>query len=220
MRFRSTEMNDDYAALDRLNSWLRAPQPLFCVMRSRLKPVVYWVKNAAILGASKVQPIGLRRVKFVARCRVCGGSGIFERWHWSEDHEDEGEFCRTCNATGNVTLKFIESTIGPFRWHTPEMHWRGASLDVYVPFSADGDYEDAADWKPNTPGKPLTPAEVERDALTVLHAWPKDFGFIVEFHNREACVQKQYGVTDMAKAETWIHTMRSEAELREHICAG
>ncbi|MDX1951474.1 MAG: hypothetical protein SFY81_04780 [Verrucomicrobiota bacterium] len=184
-------------ALDRLNSWVRARNQRAWLLQSKLEPVIYWTKTKAILSASKQWQINLRRVAVKKPCRVCGGTGtwVSDRAYWysNEEYEDcllnYGETCRKCNGSGTVLLRFVETTIGPIRWHTPSERWDASSLDVYVPFPGHAYkgaefFEVSTDWEPNRPGKPLSVKEVERDMLVLLKAFPKDVCFALEFHHR------------------------------------
>ena len=211
-------------ALDRLNSWLRsdlAPNRYWCPLRSAFKSTIYWVKTKAILETSKRWHIGMRRVMVRKPCRTCDGKGnwVPDRWGgWEEETWEEyaanyGEPCRKCEATGTVTLKFIETTIGPLRWHTPSEKWWSSSLDVYVPFpsfhhearahTAYQYYELAEGWEPNQPGRPMTNAEAERDMLLILREWPHEVCFALDYQHHTG-FEKQWNCPDWRAAERWI----------------
>lgn len=208
-------------ALDRLNSWIRADRQSWCAVRSSLKPIIYWTKTQAILEVSKRYHIGLRRVMVRKPCRTCGGTGnwVPDRWNgWEEETWEEyaanyGEPCLKCEATGTVTLKFVESTIGPIRWHTPSEKWWSSSLDVYLPFpsfhhearahTAYQFYQLADDWQPDQPGRPMSLSEVERDMLLILRQWPHEVCFAADFHHRTK-LETQWNCPDAGKAEAWI----------------
>lgn len=189
-------------ALDRLNSWIRCCEPFWDRPRDQMKRTVYWVKTHAILDVSKRWNIGLRRVKVIKPCRSCDGTGTWvpERWNgwqadtWEEYRDNYGERCRTCNGFGKVNLLFIESTIGPIRWHTPADKWYMSSLDVYLPFpsfygerDAENFYEAAEDWEPLQPGRPLSHGDALRDMVILLRAWPHDVCFSLECAFRIGC---------------------------------
>jgi hypothetical protein len=204
-------------ALDRLNSWARAVEPWYCPARSSLKPVIYWTKTQAILETSKRYHIGLRRVMVKKPCRVCGGTGVYRDWNWrpwtDDESELDGEPCRKCTATGTVTLLFIESTLGPVRWHTPAERWFRSSLDVYVPFpcfygekDAERHYELSSDWEPNQPGRLLSNEEVARDMMLVLLEWPHEVAFSIDFHHR-AGLERQWRCPSILKAESWLRAL-------------
>lgn len=200
-------------ALDRLNSWLRSDAPLFCQVRSALRPVIYWTKTNAILATSKHYHIEMRRVMVKKPCRRCDGTGVWVPFDWTYSGRDGGRPCRGCRATGTATLKFIETTIGPVRWHTPAEHWYMSSLDVYVPFPSfygEGDehYELADGWEPNKKGRPLPLVEVERDMLVLLRAWPHEVAFSLDFHHR-CGIEKYWKRPDLLKAERWLNALFS-----------
>lgn len=205
-------------ALDRLNSWLRAEQPLCCPFRGPLKPVIYWTKTQAILLASKEWQIGMRRVMVKKPCRKCDGTGSWLPW-WADKCDDyccktyaefrvnHGETCRGCSGTGTATLKFVETTIGPLRWHTPAEKWYMSSLDVYVPFPSyygertDTHYELAEGWEPNQKGRPLGLAEVERDMAILLAAYTHEVCFSIDFHHH---LRLSYRHPDVSKVQAWL----------------
>lgn len=213
-----------FFALDRLNSWIRAEHPWYCVARSTFKPVIYWTKTKAILEATKVWQVPLRRVMVKKPCRSCSGTGswLSDRhyicWEEGETLEEAranyGERCRTCRGKGIVTLKFVESTIGPIRWHTPIEKWVSSSLDVYVPFPAfyasddDEGYVPADNWQPCQPGRPMVLEDVRRDMLILLEAFPKDVAFSVEYHEH---LGLSYHAPDLGKVERWIRGVVQKA---------
>jgi hypothetical protein len=171
-------------AVDRLNSWVRASDAGEWPLRSVIRPVVYWVKTQAILRASKEWTCQFRRVQVIVKCNRCGGDGIYYGWWWMPG--DKGETCRGCAGFGKARLRFIESTIGTIRWHTPIEKWYSSSLDVYVPFPSGyhprlEDFQDT-DWRPNAPGRRLSADEVLRDCRILLAAYPREFNFIVQYH--------------------------------------
>ena len=205
-------------ALDRLNSWLRSEQPILCPFRSALKPVIYWTKTKAILDTSKVWHIAMRRVMVKKPCRKCNATGIFLPWYWDPPDGDYknrngGRICWGCQGTGTATLQFIETTIGPLRWHTPAEKWYFASLDVYIPFPCFyGDrnneqyYELTTDWEPNQKGRPLPLPDVERDILILLNAFPHHVSFALDFHHHVG-IAKHYRFPNLRKAQAWLHDL-------------
>lgn len=215
-------------ALDRLNSWLRSKRPLWCSVQSSLKPVIYWTKTQAILDLSKHWHIGMRRVMVKKPCRRCDGTGYWISWFdegpsrflpeemsYDEYRANYGERCRGCKGTGTATLKFIETTIGPVRWHTPADKWYMSSLDVYVPFPSyypDGEehYELANGWEPEQPGRPLPMVDVERDMVTVLFAWPHEVCFSIDYHHH-AGLERTWKIPDIQKAEQWLRGLFERA---------
>lgn len=205
-------------ALDRLNSWLRSNQPLWCAARSALKPVIYWTKTHAILEVSKRYHVGLRRVMVKKQCRVCGGSGTW--FHYLGYQAEYGERCRACRGSGIVTLRFVETRIGPICWHTPAHKWASSSLDAYVPFpcfayeETDGLYEVCEGWEPCQTGRPMSLADAKRDMLIVLRQWPHDVCFSLDFHHH-AETEKHWRIPDVRKAETWLRGKFDSAALSQ-----
>lgn len=214
-------------ALDRLNSWIRSDRPWSCRARSALKPVIYWTKTQAILDMSRREHIAMRRVMVVKPCRRCEGTGTFlSDYVWNYYHYDGegtteelrsnyGERCWVCLGEGTVRLKFVATTIGPIRWHTPSEKWWSSGLEVYVPFpcfhgerNGDG-YELATDWALNQPGRAMTMAEVQRDMLIVLQAWPHDVCFSIDFHHNTK-FEPYYKCPRVAEAAAWIRELTQE----------
>lgn len=197
-------------ALDRLNSWLRSDNPAWCPVRSALKSTIYWTKTKAILDYSRRWHIGMRRVMVRKPCRACNGTGT---WLSDMHYCDSGERCFGCDATGTATLKFIETTIGPLRWHTPSEKWFSSSLDVYVPFQSfhhearghvtDQYYALAEGWEPNQPGRWMPMTEVERDMLLVLREWPHEVCFAIDYQH-SAGLERTWNCPDERRAERWI----------------
>lgn len=210
-------------ALDRLNSWVRTREPFCLAPRDCLKPVIYWTKTNAILDVSKRWHIGLRRVMVKKPCRKCDGTGIWApmQWGgWEEDTYEEyranyGKPCWTCQARGTVHLKFIETTIGPLRWHTPAEKWYSSSLDVYLPFKTYWEQHDRGDswfeeetngWEPNQPGRPLQNDDALRDAIIVLNEWPHEVCFSIDYHFH-AGLERTWNCPDVRKAEDWLRDL-------------
>lgn len=199
-------------ALDRLNSWLRAKQDGLRVLQSKFREIVYWTKTHAILAAAKEMHVEFERLVVPIKCRRCDGSGI-----WYSDYDIDAEHperCRGCDATGIAKLRFVGSTIGPIRWHTPRHKWRSASMDHYLGLpqewcEADEEFKISEGWSVNKVGKPMTVAEVERDMLAILHAYPKDVAFSIDFHHH-AKIMPQWGCPNVLKAEEWLRA-RCEA---------
>lgn len=203
-------------ALDRLNSWLRSDQPIYCPVRSALKPIIYWTKTKSILETSKREQIKLRRVKVRKPCRKCDGTGTWvpQRWGgWEAETYEEyrnnyGEPCWGCKATGTATLLFVESQLGPVRWHTPAEKWRGSSLDVYVPFDVPIEFEhyEETNWEPNQKGRPMLIPDVERDMLIILNSFPVDVSFSIDFHHHTR-IMPQWRCPHVDVAEAWIKNL-------------
>lgn len=136
-------------ALDRLNSWVRSKSwyPDGCGPKNW----IYAMKGTALRQAFALGLRADRSVYYMATCRDCGGTGRYvDNTGFAHDH------CWACENTGEVKLRFVESTIPAGKqliiWHSP------------FPRSASGYITEAevpvTDWKPNTPGRDMTPAEV------------------------------------------------------------
>lgn len=214
-------------ALDRLNSWLRAEDFDQWRLRSALKRAIYYTKTQAILDLTRRWHVGLKRVMVLKNCRRCDGSGLWvphDCYFWDGESRDDyranyGERCRGCDGTGKALLLFVESVIGPVRWHTPIKEWHSSSLDTYVPFptfygavnhqNALRWYAPAWDWEPNRPGRPLTCEQIERDIILVLRAWPHPLCFALdyEFHDRLEVV---FGEPDVERAAAGLRRLIRE----------
>lgn len=96
-----TDLPEILSALSRLNVHARA---WGCG-----KKAIYAYKTfAAAEFATEARPV------FVpVKCHHCNGTGIYRDW----DGYERGP-CYRCTK-GIVTLRFVESTIGDFRWHHP-----------------------------------------------------------------------------------------------------
>lgn len=128
-----------------------------------------------------------RPVFVMVRCHHCGGTGTYRDW----GGEPRGP-CHRCTK-GVATLRFVESTIGPYRWHHPAETSGHEVLDAAWGittrrFLANGDeiatladgterpiiYAQAEGWGPNLPGaEKLTPDEACR-LLNVVEDWLRD----------------------------------------------
>lgn len=207
-------------ALDRLNSWLRSEDSFWCPACSTFKSVIYWTKTQAILAASKEWHIGMRRIMVQKPCRRCGGTGLWlpDYYYDESGRREGGKPCRGCRATGTAKLLFIETTIGPLRWHTPAEKWCMSSLDVYVPFKSyypDGYeyYALSTDWEPNQKGRSLTLDQAERDMLILLHTYPHEVCFSIDYHHH-AGLEHQWRIPNLPKAERWIRDQFLTAKQR------
>lgn len=218
-------------ALDRLNSWVRSMWPYWSHVQSTLTPVIYWTKTQAILEASRRWHIGMRRVMVKRPCRRCDatGSWIPRDADWYEDLSVEeyranyGERCRGCAGTGTAVLKFVESRIGPVRWHTPAHKWHSSSLDVYVPFpcfigGGDEMYDEAQDWEPQRPGRSMTAAEVHRDMLILLQAYPHHVAFALDYHYHTK-IERRYGYPALPVAREFLDRLFERDRLLDEMQA-
>lgn len=150
-------------AIDRLNSFVRTSDEH---LYPGLMHHVYAMKASAIATANE-QGLAVRRRVFVrVKCSRCGGSGV-----WVGRYEELP--CRACEAAGLKRLDFTETTIGrtlhtacdwpadwqELRWHSPRCQ-------------ADDGAEEVTDWKPRTPGRPMTPIEVVEALNLAEPVWP------------------------------------------------
>lgn len=143
------------AAVDRLNSYVRTRE---ADAHFGLKPHVYRLKSFVMGAADAAGATMRRRIVVDARCNSCYGSGKWGR---------RNEPCWTCKATGIKQLYFIETRIGKtlrcLDWPLADMVW-------HTPYSMIGygaeTAEKETDWKPLTPGNPLTIDEM----VTALNA--------------------------------------------------
>ena len=132
-----------------------------------------------------------RPVQVQVKCHHCSGTGTYTDWNG----EDRGP-CYRCTK-GVVMLRFIESTIGDYRWHHPmngdsgagtilNSAWGIASVsykdDAYphgVATLDDGTerpivYQQAEGWGPNLPGAENLPTDEACRLLNLVEAWIPD----------------------------------------------
>ncbi len=153
--------------VDRLNSWVRAPNFSrgYCSSRSR---VIYHYKKEAIKAA---QALGLTKhslVAIVLMCRDCQGKKRYtDQYGFTHDH------CNLCSSTGSVKLRFISTVIeaAGIRWYSPT-GWR------YPTSHFPSDWEkwpeqSPGDWTPNQPGNELTPDEAAESLIAVETFFPE-----------------------------------------------
>lgn len=182
-------------AIDRLNSWRRSKPSGHFISGSRtiLKPIIYWVKKHAILHAARQIPgVKFQRLKVKVKCQHCHKGDYYPDWFDEEHHKPL--VCNRCDGQGNATLRFIGTTIGDIKWHTPLHEFESSSLDHYIPFPVryPGTFEILADdlwtadagWAPHKPGRDLSLSDVERDLHLMRRAFTKDTDFIYKFHHR------------------------------------
>lgn len=155
------------AAVDTLNSFVRSPSCASMGYGYTYKHYFYrHIKRHAIRRLNEEGPCSHRRICVWAKCKSCGGTG-----NWREANSYRGAVkCYTCGGDGNVQLRFIEThvSVGPgYRWHTPAIEWSHiTSEDVESG-------EPPADWKPNTPGKDLTPEQFAVTTVVAETAFPR-----------------------------------------------
>ena len=147
------------ANVDRLNSWVRSDS---FALGSAGRYVIYHFKNQAIAEAKNAGLVdAVRAVYSVVTCRDCGGSKRYtDSWGYTHDH------CRRCSSTGTTRLRFAETTIGGYRWHTPRERTFSSSFPV-----VDWDKEEEArDWAPNEKDGRDLELDVALTALMELEA--------------------------------------------------
>lgn len=105
-------------SMDALNSHARAHG---CGSRA-----VYAYKTLISMHAALIDAAEIKLILTKVKCRSCGGTGRFTfDWEWTSS-PPRSDRCRTCRATGYVTLRFVQSTFGgrspgepTVRWHHP-----------------------------------------------------------------------------------------------------
>ena len=154
-------------AVDRLNSWVRSTSFSGGMCAIGLRRRIYEIKGQAIEAARGEFVCSHRPLTTIATCRDCGGSGRYTDWGGHE-----WPHCRACESSGNVRLRFVETTIlttdwriGSFRWHSPRERWT-------LPSSLLGVEIEPGDWHVNLPGRDLTLNEAARDLLACDARFP------------------------------------------------
>jgi hypothetical protein len=142
------------APLSRLNAWARLPYEQKLDMHEAAA-AIYRYKRTVLAEAIRAGIAQLRIVAVERPCKTCDPQcpGQFKRFGYEDEywHED----CRRCNATGRVTLRFVESNIDGFKWHTPRPKWDLSGLE-------DSAWENCelTEWTPEQPGAPLERIEL------------------------------------------------------------
>lgn len=215
---------DAILALDRLNSWVRSTS--YPHLAYGPKAWIYAMKRTVLRLAGEVKLREDRSIVVTVPCRDCGGTGRYiSGWGTRFDH------CYACNSSGEVALRFVESTIPAggreIVWHTPWMK-AGAMYD----------HENAVpvtDWVPNTPGCNMTPSEVCKALLvaedafatkTPRHHFDDEWGYDAaprtidqyDIHLGE-CVNATCGVCYRPVSAGVGHTARAgRIHWRERVC--
>jgi len=148
-------------AVDRLNSWVRAPGD----KGSNAKPMTYHLKNLALKALHAAGLTTHRPIRVYVKCRDCDGSGRY--WHWCGEQLDH---CWACNSTGKAALTFVETTIeaAGLRWHSPWTSFPLSTHGIEYPTQAT-----PTDWQPNLPGKAMEPWEVAAAFCEAERAFPE-----------------------------------------------
>ncbi len=148
-------------AIDRLNSWVRSDsaRPWFSSPRYAIYD---WKRNFIETCILAGRCDNVRAIRLSLTCRDCRGS---KRYTNSLGHTYD--WCRKCDSTGTVTLRFLVTTIHGFTWHTPEREtWR---IRLNLPEDFWQRSELSVDWEPNQKGIDLTTDQVAQ-WLNVLEA--------------------------------------------------
>lgn len=145
------ELHAILPAMARLNNWARVPYE----QRLGMDPPIYHYKRVVIKEAIRLGAASLRVISVERPCKTCNDTGqysIRDRYDYEIfDYED----CRRCQASGKVTLRFVESVIGSTRFHTPRPKW-----DLGLIEASDWEKPEVTDWTPEQPGAPIERLEL------------------------------------------------------------
>lgn len=147
------EVSSPLLSMAALNSWAHLPYEQH--MGFDCKSAIYSYKRRIITSALHSGECTIRLVQVERPCKTCKGTGTYEWIDWNDEDNREYEDCRRCRATGKVTLRFVESNINGFRWHTPVD--KGSFI---VPTEDEWKSAAQTDWVPEQPGKPLSRIEL------------------------------------------------------------
>jgi hypothetical protein len=171
-----------FAALDRLNTWIRAPKEGLW-FSSPWRAIYDW-KIELIRDAIASEIATLKPVKLTLNCRDCGGDG---KYMDSSGHL--WPHCRKCSSTGQTTLVFLASQMHGFTWHTPrDKAWRLA-----LPSTFFDSPEYSFDWEPNLPGKPMEVGQVAACLNSLEPIMPKP-----------GCTYSEWGDMDHSKYRLYL----------------
>jgi hypothetical protein len=143
-------------ALIPLNPWARCDYEHALDMHEAQR-AVYALKRRVIRYAMETGECSIRVVRVERSCKTCQGTGDFKRYDRYDDDYWEYEACRRCGATGNVTLRFLETTIHGVKWHTPRPKIQDADW-----LRLDWEKAEETDWAPEQPARELTRVELIR----------------------------------------------------------
>jgi hypothetical protein len=183
--------------LSRLNAWARLPLAQQIDM-SDAAGVIYRYKRSVIRAAIRAGIAQFRIVAVDRPCKTCKGTGTYIWINWHDEDDQRHEDCRRCGATGIVTLRFVESNIGGFRWHTPRPKWDLGVFDE----AAWGKCE-ATDWAPERPGAPLEFIDLTRLLNQVERVIFQDL-IIPHFVSPKYYHQRDYSLNLGTITECWI----------------
>lgn len=142
-------------ALARLNAWARLPWAEQMDMHD-LPHAIYRYKGEIIRQATAAGAASHRLIAVERPCKTCKGTGTYEWQNWHDEDDVRYEACRRCGATGKVILRFVETTIEGFRFHSPRPKW---TLGIFT----EAEWEAAPlqdDWQPEQPGAPMDRLEL------------------------------------------------------------
>lgn len=173
-------------ALDKLNSWVRAPHSHGEI--SRPKNAIYWIKGKLLNALTSAGRASHRLIVLEVKCRGCDGTDKWISWDIGRTNEP----CRKCDATGVHKLWFVESRIdgGAITWHSPAPRGIFVRYPLLLRLDSLGVAQPVTDWKPNQPGRPMEAADVAR-CLNVVEEfiperpgeyWTYDGGPFYTFH--------------------------------------
>lgn len=149
--------------VDALNSYLRSQARRRGWSSSSLDRVVYHYKREALKAATNWRVATHRLIAAVTICRDCGGSGKYV-----DSYGKEWPHCRRCSSTRSVKLRFIESTLGGFVWHTPA----DQSYSFMVERTWEMPEHPAVDWQVHQQGRDLDIETVADNLLAVEAHFP------------------------------------------------
>lgn len=150
--------------IDALNSYLRSPARRRGWSGSSLDRVVYHYKREALKDATNWRIAAHRLVAAVTECRDCGGSGKYV-----DSYGEKWPHCRRCSSSGRVKLRFIESTLDGFIWHTPVDH----AYSFMIERTWEMPEHPAVDWHVHQVGRDLDIDTVADHLLAVEAHFPR-----------------------------------------------
>lgn len=176
--------------LSHLNRWARTPYEHRRDMYSATS-AIYAMKNRVIRAALDEGICSLRMVQVERPCKVCKGTGVYERIGYDGEPEYYDD-CRRCNSTGKVTLRFAETAIESVKWHTPRPNSEALKLDPAM-----WEKCEATDWEPEQPGEEIGQPklfsllnEAERavcDGKMIRYRFNGPFAYPLHFGTIEEC---------------------------------
>lgn len=163
------------APLVPLNAWARCNYEQALGM-PEARAWVYALKRGAIKDAMGCGICKSRIVKVERPCKTCKGTGTYEWVNWGYPDEVDYQDCRRCQATGKVTLRFLETEILGIRWHSPRPRIQYADW-----LQLDWEKAEETDWVPEQ--KPRTLGRIELIALLNKAERAHCEGKLLHWHN-------------------------------------